>query len=1508
NVVQNIIFNHVIRAKSLKISMRYAIHEYFGINFTNVLGSKDPTLRIQSGMTSLTQDLCLQVNETNEVVLDGCITAMSYLDGRDLWKLNAKNQVYNPISNLCMTLKNNLTANGGEIIMEDCNASLEHNDGRSNWQLLPNNQLKLLRDGNFCLSQDGTKSGSTDVAMKKQATSTLSRQNKNYSPGKAIDGNIDTFWLSQTFTLDTAADSVFFEINLGAKYKLQKCIIDWVYPATKYVIMLSADGENYFEVSSNLANFLRNTINNLHNKEAQYIKLQLMAPNPEFAIQEDYIHPSNKTTELNTEIYNDNNKEGSNLLCYGIKKISVYSNRIKTIVDDCDTIKDSDDARDKYFFEFVSEVNLQEGKELKKLDGELQQYAEKIQNEALNIQKLNSQLKKCKAEKEKKYSDIMNIKNVILRNIYDVINETENIIKSNTISMLIDTTSTNELGHTPEYPADSCIHLKSIFPNISSGFYYVLTPCAQNVLRVYCDMKLGSMYYIPPIDAILINKLKDVENICATYGLNPIHLHHESQIQSIKWLLHLMNIKKTVPLAIRNKTEDFFSLDMQENVQSIISKFGNPINNTFGINNEGITFFDSTNTEMGAFVCSDNLDSINLPEPFVNLNCQSTLKDAIEIEKILGYEYLIRCPSNCLEKGIEATVIGGGEGNIYSENSAICLSAIHAGVYDKHYLIYLRVVNALNEYEGIFQNGIISESFINGTDNSGNNQEQLGFKIFNVPPKCPNDKPGFNFVFVEMMDNIDTLYSKENIYMDVSTSNAINDLVTIVNKQVSSTDPTFLGLINKQVIKIVSNARRYLKPTEKYEKNIELLSNETLKDVQNVSHKIKVLSSKITSELNKRKYKLESLITERLRQTEFESWALTSVTDTIYDTFEIINVIELQKSKWELIDKPLNDGMVGKTLTQNVRIYYPYGENAIFNLFNGTYAFLRYKLFYDFIFSTHINVKGTGSVGLLFRVYDKYNYYMLELNNGSINNPNNNNNNNGFKRLLKVQNNEINELIIINENGFDQSTWFSIRIECIGTTIKINIIKTNKIIYNLPPPDIVINDDFQSAGTIGFYTYGISNVEFNKPMVESLECISKVRKQKQQISPLSCNIYQEFYVNKFFKSYDVYDPEGAIDGPSYWDFMNNIGNENHVIAQKSNIKGNETDKIPSLIILRNKICHNGILNFSIYPQCGNGDNSKNSNGIIGAVIKFSDINNYTLLEIGSTFTRIRQNVNGVFHLLAKSVISGYKENIWNKVTITFNNTSINVNTHDGLMTYPVFSLIGLNLKEGYQLGFTSYNCNMVAFSNILIHPFDFKPYSPFPSTISEEYMIPTFTKISEKHIKMRNDFNNTFKNDIYSDQTKADYTNSNEYDLSINNNKIKKDIYYCATHKDIVDRLTYCNKYDKDNPNCVKEFCKICCDNIETTNEENKNSCIHLCQHLDEHITKTSELLDYLNKTCKENSNNEFVESCKNDNNKDECLVEMCQMCCQSITIPKHLLTPNMNINSLINHCITMCE
>lgn len=51
---------------------------------------------------------------------------------------------------------------------------------------------------------------------------------------------------------------------------------------------------------------------------------------------------------------------------YGIKTLSVYSNRLRSIVESCTKAKASSDARDKFFLELVAEVDLSAGIDLQR--------------------------------------------------------------------------------------------------------------------------------------------------------------------------------------------------------------------------------------------------------------------------------------------------------------------------------------------------------------------------------------------------------------------------------------------------------------------------------------------------------------------------------------------------------------------------------------------------------------------------------------------------------------------------------------------------------------------------------------------------------------------------------------------------------------------------------------------------------------------------------------------------------------------------------------------------------------------------------------------------------------------------------------------------------------------------------------------------------------------------------------------------------------------------------------
>lgn len=59
---EDVYFEHPESAKAVTISMRKAVHDYFGINEVSVIGGGEPLIMLISGITSPTGDMCLQAS------------------------------------------------------------------------------------------------------------------------------------------------------------------------------------------------------------------------------------------------------------------------------------------------------------------------------------------------------------------------------------------------------------------------------------------------------------------------------------------------------------------------------------------------------------------------------------------------------------------------------------------------------------------------------------------------------------------------------------------------------------------------------------------------------------------------------------------------------------------------------------------------------------------------------------------------------------------------------------------------------------------------------------------------------------------------------------------------------------------------------------------------------------------------------------------------------------------------------------------------------------------------------------------------------------------------------------------------------------------------------------------------------------------------------------------------------------------------------------------------------
>jgi len=88
------------------------------------------------------------------------------------------------------------------------------------------------------------------------------------------------------------------------------------------------------------------------------------------------------------------------------------------------------------------------------------------------------------------------------------------------------------------------------------------------------------------------------------------------------------------------------------------------------------------------------------------------------------------------------------------------------------------------------------------------------------------------------------------------------------------------------------------------------------------------------------------------------------------------------------------------------------------NLRFGTIITLRGRRYFDFVLRVDIMTKGKGSVGIVFRMVDPFNYFAFEFNIEY-----------SYKQLVKVKNGVKHVLLNIPDGGITLNNWFKVLIQ-----------------------------------------------------------------------------------------------------------------------------------------------------------------------------------------------------------------------------------------------------------------------------------------------------------------------------------------------------------------------------------------------------------------------------------------------------------------------------------------------
>jgi len=193
------------------------------------------------------------------------------------------------------------------------------------WELLANGQVKV---GSLCLSQSGPMAGVDNAAAQAAAMATSTVDSSAHGAAAAVDLNEASYWASKF----DEAGPVELSIDLGSERQLTAMQISWEFPAKAFAVSLSVDGEHWSEVFATSVNLESLTTIALQGDRASKVKLVMQEAQPQ------------QGTLLGHALY-------------GVRSVSVFAQRLNTIVDDCATAVKSKDARDKYFASFVSDFD-----------------------------------------------------------------------------------------------------------------------------------------------------------------------------------------------------------------------------------------------------------------------------------------------------------------------------------------------------------------------------------------------------------------------------------------------------------------------------------------------------------------------------------------------------------------------------------------------------------------------------------------------------------------------------------------------------------------------------------------------------------------------------------------------------------------------------------------------------------------------------------------------------------------------------------------------------------------------------------------------------------------------------------------------------------------------------------------------------------------------------------------------------------------------------------------------
>ncbi|VWU49342.1 LCCL domain-containing protein [Hepatocystis sp. ex Piliocolobus tephrosceles] len=1496
---------------SVRIGLKNAIHKYFGIREVRVLGAGNPYFLLLSGITS-EDEMCLQVeeglinNDNTPVILDSCINALASGDGRELWKSNSNNQIISAFSDppKCLSVINLDDLEKNKLILYDCLTALEDGDGKSNWVFESNSQIRLQRSGEpLCISQKNiysNKPGISDILLNMDVSvEASSLLDDDHNAENTIDNNLNSFWASTTFS-NNYEHLVNFLVDLNTLVDISRIKIYWEYPPLHYSINVSSDGHNFKNVIENLANPSFITLDTLKNIETRFIKISMIKTHP--------IHG-----------------EMGDQFLYGIRSIEVQANNLETVLNFCRDAANSDDSRDKYFIEYITEFNEELTNKLINMEEDVSKSVNSISNNLTKLEELLPNIENCLEEK-KSYDEKLTISNEKANTLNDKLSSIVSIDLMHDKDLI-------RLGMVPgdsfSYPANDCSVIKNLEEIPQSGFYWIKPKCAPEVLRVYCDMESSTSIYIlnkkmanqvdsgggstDSVNPKIVNSVDDIKRYCAEVGLEPLILKSESQLNSLivslKRMGYTLNGKINIPLAYdyscdhdncSGKFHDLLNgnIDLSSIIYSRTSESPDSSKNrqTAGISYDdgSFKFFNLKTSDISSIVCSTNLTENDATLQYLSINCETTAMES-DFNAILNTNVVVFCPIGCDSEKYEHVPVYGSKG-VYSDNSSICRAAIHSGVItNKGGLVNVTIETELDHYEGTTSNNIESISLdkdasqlhdiiISGEKENVKQKSTLFYhrsiRIGNLTKDCPLDLYQYkqtaflekrNMTTSTMSSSKELKYNAENEVGGEEDSNIegakfheiIDELFNTIDS-IHGVDSSVISIVQNETTRVIEKTKKELKPADILsKKQVEGTMNlYTL--TENLALYLYDLSSKYMYDLDKLKERLEELKRVQKVTHNFGTVKLNYKTMNFSSLFHIFDskIIKNNPSKWGYVD------------TEILGHKNSIGQlSSISNteISEGYYATLKGLNFYDFEINVSILSKGTGCFGIVFRAKDDFNFYLFDVCDKE-----------GLKRLSKVENGEVTILKQYEENVYTNNKWDKYQIVTKHANIDIyeldDIGNKVKILSSI--------DERFLSGTVGLYSqiYG-QGTFFDDLEIIPLPCtqISENANNQKYINMLHCSYYKEKYEPSMF-SYTI-----IKDGDYKWGFVKNV-DEYGVVDKSDNEKRDyekrdyekrdyekrdyeETDYDRKDYLLCSKLVNKdnnstNNVNDETYTTIAILKQRKCVTGYLSFVMMFSNNNNND------------NYINILFHYEDELNFSGLE--ITNTTVrfiarknneLTTLSESIDKDKIANILEPNKWIHINVHfdkLKMGVSISNASHNS-----PNEVVEEFELSAENVDLDMIhpgSVGFMIHNYNEVKFGSILLSSNVSDTNASFIH---------------------VASKEWSTCAKSVHVLNRRASCetilhpNEPKEKHINCIKNFCEECClHHTEMLDSNEKKNCEKHCKKNDSLATKMQTLFEkFIDKCVSMEVNKEYQKCDKEDSN---CRNKVCVLCCKKNDISSH--------------------